>query len=500
MANGLDPVVAPLVGVVLGGDVGAEEALGRWLVDLAAREDFTSGRILDAAAVAIAAIDRSLSRQVDAILHHEAYRTLEASWRGLWWLVSQAEMAVADGGARVAGRRVVRVHLLPCSKKELLRDLEAFDFDSSEICRKVYDEQFAILGGEPFGLIVVDHVFGNKPSDLECLGALAEIGAASFAPVVASPAADLLDVDTLSGDRTGLPLRARFEGSAFTKWRSLCAREDSRFVGMVVPRVLARLPHDGWIGSPGAPSQVERAGPGCGFRYRESLSARDGGDRVWASAVWAFAGVVVREFGRTGWFAAIRGAARGKEGGGLVEGLPAEGFFPDDTEVLRGPTEVIISDAAERGLAEAGFIPLCAVGGEGRAVFHSNQSIHRVDLRGTTVVDVNARLASMLQYVLCASRFAHRLKILARKKVGSFSDAESLERFLGDWLKDYVTDDPDADPVARAQHPLRAAELQVREREPGVYQMLMHLQPHTQIDDTAASITLQTRFGQSGSS
>ncbi len=478
---------------------GRGEWLRAWAVcRIPPGEGWTRQRIVDALASDVASIDRLLGRQLDAILHHPRFQALEASWRGLEWLVAEAD-AAAGGENQPGVGRAVQVKALQCSKRDIVRDFEqATEFDQSAIWWKVYEEEFGTAGGNPFGLLVVDHAFGNHPTDLDCLAGLGEVAAASFAPIVATPEPDLLGVDSFARLHGGPPLDTLHRGAEFTKWRSLQARDDSRFLGLVLPRVLARRPYDGMIGPADMPSQAERSWSKRRFRYREATIDPNGEDRVWAAAAWAFAGVVVREFGRSGWFADIRGASRGRVDGGIVSSLPVETFLPDDPDALRGPADVGIPEDVERQLAAAGFIPLCAVGGDGRAVFHSNPSIHLPALRGTKESEATSRVASMLQYVLCASRIAHYLKRMARDKIGSFVDAAALEHFIDDWVQEYVTPDDNAPAATRAERPLRSAKIEVHDVGAGAYQMVMALQPHFQIDDVAASVVLRTKVVRQG--
>lgn len=474
----------------------AVEALAAWAsARVAAGERLSRRVIVDRLGVDIALLDEAIGRQLDAILHHPRLQQLEASWRSLAWLVGRTEEAVeASLGDKDRGR--VQVRLLSASKRELLRDREgAIEFDRSALWRKIYEEEFGIAGGTPYGLLVADYTFGNHPEDVDLLSGLSEIAAASFAPLVAAPRADLLGIDSLH-DLDRLPaLDTLHAGPEFAKWRSLRAREESRFLGLVLPRVLARLPYDGWVGGSDGAAEPEKTWARRGFRYRERVDGRGGGERLWTSAAWAFAGVVIAEFCRSGWFSDIRGGSRGSAGGGLVEGLPTETFGASEPFAYRrGPTETTITQPAERQLSMAGFIPLCASGADGRAVFHSNQSLHAAKRFDKAEATVNARISSMLQYMLCVSRFAHYLKVMARDKVGSVATAEDLEHVLNEWVHDYVTPDDRASAETRARLPLRAAKVEVRD-EPGTgggYRVVMHLQPHFQLDELAASVRLAT--------
>jgi type VI secretion system protein ImpD len=479
------------------GELLTAESLAQTLRAWAARRVGISERLSRSALLVrlgedIAAIDGALSQQLDAILHHPRFQQIESSWRGLAWMVGQA----VDGNDAADGRSRVEVRILSVTKRELVRDRsDAVEFDRSAMWRKVYEEEFGTAGGTPYGLLLADYQFSHHPDDVNLLTGLAEVSAAAFAPLLVNPAPELLGLDTLQR-LEALPVPDTYQSSPdFVKWRALRDREESRFIGLPLPRVLGRLPYDGWIGRPDGVAAEERSWEKRGFRYREEADRADGSGRLWNGAIWPLAGVVIREFGRSGWFADIRGGSRGLEGGGVVEGLPVDGFTGlDHDAATRGPVEVFVTEPVQMDLDQAGLIPLCASGPDGRAVFHTNASLHASPRYDSAIATANARISSMLQYVLCVSRFAHYLKVIARDKVGAFTDAPTFERFLSEWVNQYVTPDDQASAETRAKMPLRAAQVEVRE-EPGTagaYRVVMRLQPHFQLDRLDATLRLVT--------
>lgn len=439
----------------------------------------------------IALLDEAIGIQIDAILHHPAFQRLEGSWRGLHWLASEA--AAADDSPD--GRSRIELRILNVTKRELARDREhAVEFDRSTLWRKIYEEEFGTAGGQPFGLLLADYTFGRHPDDVDLLTGLAEVAAAAFAPLLANPAADLMGIDSLDRLNTFNDLQRYQQSPDFVKWRSLRSREESRFVGMPLPRVLGRLPYEGWLAGPEADACPERSFSRRGFRYRERTEGKEDG-RLWMGAIWPLASVIIHEFGTSGWFADIRGGSRGVVGGGQVHALPVDGF-PGlrHAEAVRGPVEVALTDATQAQLEEAGLIPLCCSAAEGRAVFHTNMSLHEPEKYDRPAAVANARISAMLQYVMCVSRFAHYLKVIMRNKLGSFTEPAELERFLNEWVNEYVTPDDRASPEVRARLPLRAADVQVREDagSPGAFRVVMHLQPHFQLDQIDATLRLVT--------
>jgi type VI secretion system ImpC/EvpB family protein len=429
----------------------------------------------------IAAIDALLSRQVDALLHHRQVQALESSWRGLDYLVRQLD--AAEG---------VKVRVLDVSWRDLVRDLgKAIEFDQSQLFRKVYNAEFGTPGGEPYGLLIGDYSIRHRPDadhptdDVRALQSIAQVAAAAFAPFVAAADPSLLGLDGFADLERPIDLSRAFAAAEFIPWNSLRAGADSRFVGLCLPRVLMRRP---WRSDP------RRAD---GFCYAEDVSARDRSGYLFGNPAWMFAAVVIRAFGESGWPAAIRGVERDRVSGGLVDDLATEPFTTDSTPLVFKPSlEIAVTDAQEKELSDLGLIPLCHCHGTDVAAFYANPSLQKPAEYGESVATVNAKLSSMLQYMLCVSRFAHFLKVIARDRVGSFSTAEEWERLLDGWLKKYTTGNPDSSAEVLARHPLREGSAKVREIDgrPGSYHCVIHLCPHFQLDQMASSIRLETEL------
>ena len=467
------------------------ETLTAWAASrVAAGEQLTRGQLANRLAADVAAIDAALGRQIDAVLHHPSFQRLESAWRGLRWLVDEA--VESDGLAESQGKIEIRV--LPVTKRELLRDREhAVEFDRSAIWRKVYEEEFGTAGGTPFGLLLGDFRFGNKPDDMNLLTGLAEVATAAFCPLIVNPSPELLGVESHAAVNELLDLERFQAGPSFVKWRSLRERPESRFVGLPMPGVLGRLPYDGWTRPGAMPSGREATWADRGFPYRENVDGPGRGERLWIGGIWPLAAVVIREFAASGWFADIRGGSRGVDGGGAVRNLPREGFTGFMAgQATRGPVEVALTDEAQRQLEAVGLIPLCTGQAEGQPVFLSNMSLHKPEVFDRGIATANARISAMLQYVLCVSRFAHYLKVMARDKVGGFVEPAELERELNDWVNRYVTPDDQASAEVRAKLPLRSARVEVRPDpgSAGSYKMIMWLQPHFQLDQLDAALKL----------
>jgi type VI secretion system protein ImpD len=435
----------------------------------------------------IARLDGLLSGQVNAILHHPRFQQLEASWRGLRYLVEQAQ-----------DRENVKVRVLDLSWKDLARDLDkAIEFDQSQLFKKIYEDEFGTPGGEPYGVLLGDYAVRPRPGpdhptdDLATLGKMAGVAAAAFAPFIAAAHPSLLDLGRFTDLERPLNLARNFAQPEYLRWRSLRQTEDSRFVGLVLPRVLARLPY----ADDGARPE--------GFRFREEVAGPDSDGYLWGNAVYAFGGVLTRAFGESGWLADIRGLPPDGRGGGLVTGLPAPDFPTDRAGLVPRPvTDASLTDQQEKELSDLGLIPLCHCPDTGAAVFYGNQSVQQPRRYDEEAANANARLSAMLQYMLCVARFAHYLKVIGRDKLGSFSGPQQCEDFLHRWLLDYTLADEAADPEKRAKYPLREYRVQVREHpgKPGSYLGVFHLRPHLQFDQVSTGVRLVTELaaGQGG--
>jgi type VI secretion system ImpC/EvpB family protein len=429
----------------------------------------------------VAELDALLSRQVNAIIHHPAFQKLESSWRGLAYLIEHAD---EDEN--------IKVRALNVSWKELARDAErAIEFDQSQLFRKIYGEEFGTAGGEPFGVLLGDYEICPWPSaqhpvdDLATLTAVSHVAAAAFAPFVAAIHPSLLGLNRFAGLEQPMDLGRTMGQKEFLKWRAFRDTEDSRFVGLTLPRVLMRVPY--------ADDDSRRDG----FRFEEKVARPDLGNYLWGNAAYAFGAVLMRAYAASGWLADIRGVEEGKESGGLVKGLAVDSFSTDKQGIApKCSTDVTITERQETELSQLGFIPLCHCKDTEYSAFHASHSAQKPKEYDDAVASTNARMSSMLQYTLCVSRFAHYLKVAARDKIGAFTEAEEVEDFLHRWLQNYVTSDSQADADVKAKFPLREASVRVREHpdKPGGYICVAHLWPHLELDDLAGALRVRTEL------
>ncbi|HWA61605.1 MAG TPA: type VI secretion system contractile sheath large subunit [Caulobacteraceae bacterium] len=433
----------------------------------------------------IAALDRLLNEQVNAILHAPPVQRLEARWRGLRYLAD----AVEEGSQ-------TKIKLLSASWTEVVRDLErASDFDQSDLFRKVYSQEFGMPGGEPFGLIVADYEVQHRPTedhptdDVSALKALATVGAASFCPFVLGVSPRVFQVDSFRDFGRPFNLRTVFAQAEYQRWLSVRDGEDMRFIGLALPRILMRHPY------PLDPARHD------GFPFEEEVRGQDGDGHLWGAAGFAFARIVIRAFAQSGWFADLRGAPRDEERGGLVTDLPVVSFRTDRPGIAIKPsTECLLTEGHEQDLADLGFMALRKMPFTPYSVFYANPSIQAPKVYDRNLATVNARLSSMLQYILCVSRFAHYIKVMGRDRIGSVMTADECQKFLEKWLREYCEGSDAAGLEAKARRPLRAAAVEVREvaGRPGSYACSIFLRPHFQLDDISTGFRLTTELAPAG--
>jgi type VI secretion system protein ImpC len=415
----------------------------------------------------IAQIDHLLSIQVNEILHHPTFQKLEASWRGLKYMLDQSET-----------NDKLKIKVLNVSKRELLKDLQrAPEFDQSALFKKVYEEEFGVFGGAPFAALIGDYQFGKHPEDIELLERISQTAAGAHAPFLSAASPEFFNLESYATLDAPRDLSKVFDSTEYAKWKSFRQSEDSRYVGLTAPRMLLRLPY-------GKDTKTVEA-----FQYEEAVDGTDHEKYLWGNSAYALGTRLTNAFAMYGWCAAIRGV----EGGGLVEGLPVHNFYTDDGDLaMKCPTEVQITDRREKEMADQGFIPLVHSKNNDFAAFFSVQSCQKAKVYDKDAANANARLSTQLPYIFAVSRFAHYLKAMMRDKLGSFMSRSDCERFLNQWIQHYVTPDDTASQTVKASHPLREARIDVAEvpGKPGVYRATAFLRPHFQLDELSVGLRL----------
>lgn len=420
----------------------------------------------------IAELDKKISKQVNEIIHHDDFQKLESAWRGLSYLVNNT-----------ATSESLKIRVMNVSKKDLAKVLKKYKgtaWDQSPLFKKIYEDEYGTAGGEPYGMLIGDYYFNHSAPDIEMLKGISQIAAASHAPFISSADPSIMNLDNWQDLSNPRDLTKIFTTPEYAAWRSFRESEDSRYVALTLPRVLSRVPY-------GATTN-----PVESFDFTEDVGAGASDKYNWMNAAYAMGVNVNRSFADYGWCARIRGV----ESGGAVEGLPTHTFPTDDGGVaMKCPTEIAITDRREAELSKNGFLPLCYWKNTDYAVFLGGQTVNKPQEYDNPDATANASLAARLPYIFATCRFAHYLKCIVRDKIGSFKERADMERWLSDWISNYVTSDPNASEEVKAKYPLAEAKVTVDaiEGQPGYYSAKFYLRPHYQLEGLTTSLRLATK-------
>jgi type VI secretion system protein ImpC len=429
---------------------------------------------------AIAVIDGKLSAQLNEVMHHPRFLQLEGSWRGLNYLVMNSETGTS-----------LKLRVLNLPKRELHRDLtRAVEFDQSQLFKQIYENEFGTPGGEPYGALIGDYEWTNHPDDIEDLRLISNVAAGAFAPFISAASAKMFGFENWPELSRPRDLAKIFDTIEYAKWRSFRDTEDSRFVNLVLPRTVARLPY----GAATKPID-EFAYEEAPFDAAGAAQAMKHDNYCWMNAAYVMGTKLTEAFAQTGFCVAIRGA----EGGGKVENLPFHVFTSDDGDLdAKCPTEIGITDRREFELSNLGFLPLCHYKNTDYAVFFGAQSTQKPKKYDRPEATSNAAISARLPYLMATSRFAHYLKVMARDKIGSFMEATDCEAWLNRWIQNYVNANEAGGQEMKARFPLREARIEVREipGRPGSYNAIAHLRPWLQMEELTTSMRLVARIPQ----
>ncbi len=418
-------------------------------------------------------IDDLLTDQLNEVMHHEKFKKLESSWRGLRYLVSQSETGPE-----------LKVRVMSITKDELMDDLTAgkaeMAVDRSELFRKIHQQEFGVFGGTPYGALVGDYEFGKSGQDVKLLTRISQLAATSHCPFISGTAPNMFGMESFTELDDVYELETAFEGTEYAQWNAYRETEDSRYVALTAPRMLIREPY----GKDTVPVKA--------FDFTENVTGKEHDKYLWANAAWGLGASITKAFAQSGWCARIRGVTSG----GLVEGLPTHTFETDEGDtVMKCPTEVLLPDDQEFELAKLGFAPLANEKNTANAVFFSVQSTQKpkqYEGPGGDAATANAALSAQLPYLFAVSRFAHYLKTMMRDQIGSYKTKEELSNMLNNWIAGYVLKTEGASQEEKAKKPLREARIDVVEnkRKPGTYQAVAFLRPHFQLDAVDFSMRL----------
>jgi type VI secretion system protein ImpC len=427
---------------------------------------------------AIQAIDAKLSAQLNAIMHSEKFGKLEGSWRGLRYLVMNSETGTG-----------LKIRMLNASKKDLTKDLtKAVEFDQSALFKKVYESEFGTPGGEPYGALIGDYEWNRSPEDVETLRLISNVAAAGFAPFISGVGSGMFGLPDWTELSKPRDLAKVFETAEYIDWRNFRETEDSRFVSLVMPRVLARLPYGA------ATKPVEEFGyEEAPYDGKGAAKPMEHHDYCWMNAAYVMGARLTDSFAQNGFCVAIRG----RDGGGKVENLPTHVFKSDDGDTdAKCPTEIGITDRREFELSNLGFLPLCHYKNENFAVFFGGQSTQKPKKYDRPEATANAAISARLPYLMATGRFAHFLKVLARDKIGSFMEREDCEKWLNRWINNYVNTNEKAGEESKKKFPLREARVEVKEipGKPGSYNAVAYMRPWLQLEELTTSMRMVARI------
>ncbi len=444
----------------------ARDMLGRFVDEVTDGKLAPSKNMVASINKRIAQIDELLSVQLNEILHAPAFQKLEATWRGLRYMVSETETGP-----------MLKIKIFNATKAELLDDFSRDAFDQNVMWKKIYEHEYGMFGGVPFSAILGDYEFTKSSQDVKLLTHMSTVAAGAHAPFLTGASPDLLDIGDYTELNEPTSLAEKFESTTFANWNAFRETEDSRYVALALPRMLLREPY----GKDTIPVNA--------FSYEEGIDGKTHSNYLWGNAAWALGSKVTQAFAKYNWCATIRGV----ESGGLVEHLPVHNFKTDaGNTVMKCPTEVQIPDRREKELADLGFAPLVHQKGMPNAAFFSVQSAQKPQKFSSDSATSNAALSAQIPYIFAVSRFAHYLKVIMRDKIGGFMSRSEAQTFLQNWIANYRLDMDDAPFEAKAKRPLRDARIDVTEipGKPGAYRAIAYLRPHFQLDELQVSLRL----------
>lgn len=451
-----------------------ENAVTTLVSEVMADASLVHSDVVDTIEAIIARLDAKLSTQVNEIMHAEEFQQIESAWRGLEYLVTNSETDAQ-----------LKIRVMNVSKTELYRELRRYPgakWDQSPLFKKIYEQEYGTLGGEPFAALIGDYYFSHLPADVQLMRDMSRIAAAAHAPFLAAASPVLMGMDSWNELMNPRDLSKVFDTPEYAAWKSLRDSEDSRYLGLCLPRVLARVPY-------GAKTEpVEE------FAFEEETDGHDGKNYAWMNAAYAMGVNITRAFKLHGWCTRIRGVNTGGE----VVNLPTHTFPTDDGGLdLKCPTEIAVTDRREAELAKSGLIPLAHRKNTDKAAFLGAQSVYRpkkYDKADATAAD---EISARLPYMFAVSRFAHYLKCMVRDKIGSTMEEEALANWLGEWISQYVDPNPKtSSEIQKSRMPLAAARVDVMpdEENPGYYAARFFLRPHFQLEGMDIGMSLVSRL------
>lgn len=418
----------------------------------------------------IAELDRQISRQLDAVMHHDKFQKVESAWRGLKSLVDKTDF-----------RQNVKIEVLDVSKDDLRQDFEdAPEIIQSGLYLQTYVAEYDTPGGEPIGAVISAYEFDASAQDIALLRNLSKVAASAHMPFIGSVGPQFFLKDSMEEVAAIKDIGNYFDRAEYIKWKSFRDTDDSRYIGLTMPRVLGRLPY--------GPDTV----PVRSFNYIEEVKGPDHDKYLWTNASFAFAANMVQSFISNGWCVQIRGP----QAGGAVQDLPIHLYDLGTGNQVKIPSEVMIPETREFEFANLGFIPLSYYKNRDYACFFSANSTQKPALYDTADATANSRINARLPYIFLLSRIAHYLKLIQRENIGTTKDRRLLELELNTWVRTLVTEMTDPGDELQSSHPLRDAKVLVEDIEdnPGFFRVKLFAIPHFQVEGMDVNLSLVSQM------
>ncbi|VDZ75334.1 type VI secretion system contractile sheath large subunit [Atlantibacter hermannii] len=418
----------------------------------------------------IAELDYQISRQLDEVMHHQEFQKVESQWRGLKHLIDRTDF-----------RQNVKIEILDISKDDLRQDFEdAPEITQSGLYGHTYIAEYDTPGGEPIGAVISSYEFDASPQDIALLRNISKVAAAAHMPFIGSVGPAFFLKNSMEDVAAIKDIGNYFDRAEYIKWKSFRDTDDSRYIGLTMPRVLGRLPY--------GPDTV----PVRSFNYIEEVKGPDHEKYLWTNASFAFAANMVRSFINNGWCVQIRGP----QAGGAVQDLPIHLYDLGTGNQVKIPSEVMIPETREFEFANLGFIPLSYYKNRDYACFFSANSTQKPALYDTADATANSRINARLPYIFLLSRIAHYLKLIQRENIGTTKDRRLLELELNTWVRGLVTEMTDPGDELQASHPLRDAKVVVEDIEdnPGFFRVKLYAIPHFQVEGMDVNLSLVSQM------
>lgn len=391
------------------------------------------------------------------IIHHKTFQSAESKWRGLYLLVERTDF-----------RQNINMEILNVSKEDLMEDFEnSLDITQTGLYKHIYTSGYGQFGGQPVGAMIADYELSPSNFDMKFLNKVASIAAMAHAPVISAAGPKFFGLDSFEGLPNLKDLEDVLSSPQFAAWRGFRQNEDSRYVGLTLPRFLLRPPYH------------PEDNPISKFTYKEDVSASHE-NYLWGSTVYAFASKLTESFANYRWCTNIIGP----KSGGEMRDLPVHTFESMGDIEMKIPTEVLISDRREYELSEQGFIPLIMRKGANSAAFFAASSTQLPKVYPDTpegnAAQLNYKLGTQLPYLFSITRMSHYIKVLQREYIGAWRERADLELELNKWARQYVANQENPSAEIRSKRPFKNMSIEVSdvESDPGWYKVKIALRPH----------------------